>query len=129
MATCPNFPNPVTPPITTEQISTNSCSTSSSTEVVPSSLSPALALVSTTPASLLGSIQPVLVHTTGAKNYTREGILVRDKMKKMKSLYLVRPGEAEIYTPADKQTRRLTTVSFSGNLLLWLQSDDVHLAL
>lgn len=50
-------------------------------------------------------------------------------MKKMKSLYLVRPGEAEIYTPADKQTRRLTTVSFSGNLLLWLQSDDVHLAL
>ena len=70
---------------------------------MPSSLSPALALVSTTPASLLGSIQPVLVHTTGAKNYTREGILVRDKMKIMKSLYLVRPGEAEIYTPADKQ--------------------------
>ena len=60
MATCPNFPNPVTPPITTEQISTSSCSTSSSTEVVPSSLSPALALPLHPQRSCLSSLSPAL---------------------------------------------------------------------
>lgn len=68
MATRPNFPSPVIPPIVTEQQAPALAPPVHPQRSLAQFLSLAPTLVSTTPASLLGSIQPVLVHETGGKN-------------------------------------------------------------